>query len=96
MSVIFQSSEGFVVCHQNYLQQLYGSVRRENVHVKLEPHPHLFDVNTPYMRDAEAKKKAKADTVSPNSQALKRKFSEISTEKHEVRISDKNNSLVSV
>ncbi|XP_034237639.1 N(6)-adenine-specific methyltransferase METTL4 [Thrips palmi] len=83
MSLVLQTSEGFVLCHPNYLRRLYSSTRTESVLVKLEPHHHLFDVNTPYMRDAAARKKARGDTVSGSqcSKGLKRKFTEISIEK---------------
>lgn len=81
MSVIFQSPDGFVVCHENYLTRLYDHVRKEGILIKFKPHQHIFHVNTPYMRDAEAKKKAEGDTVSQSSNAPKRKFDEISSEK---------------
>lgn len=76
MSVIFQSTDGFVLCHKQYLQNLYNTVQKETEVVKLSPHRHLFLVNTPYMKEEEAQKKVKDLSASnpPVRNSRKRKY----------------------
>lgn len=75
MSVIWDSPEGSVVCHEKYLQNLYRSSLKEKEFVKFSPHEHLFLVKTPYMKDAEARSKVKEDS---HPRPLKRKFDQLS------------------
>ena len=80
MSIIFQSADGFVLCHRKYLQNIYSSTKKETEVVKLRPHEHLFLVNTPYMTDGEALKKVK-ELPAANPQIIpsrKRKFEQSS------------------
>ncbi|KAJ1523939.1 hypothetical protein ONE63_010488 [Megalurothrips usitatus] len=74
MSVLLQTSDGLVVCHEKYLESCYEAVHKEDHLIKLVPHKHLFLVKTPYMKDEEAHKKVK-EVQNPSSlQTRKRKF----------------------
>lgn len=76
MSVIWDSPEGSVVCHEKYLQNLYRFSLKEDEFVKFSPHEHLFLVKTPFMKDAEARGKVRGDSHSLPS---KRKFHQLSS-----------------
>ncbi len=80
MSVTFQSHEGFAVCHEKYLQTTYSVVHKENSVLKFRPNKNLFLVKTPYMKDAEARRKVREASEPSTSQALKRKIDRISSE----------------
>ena len=75
MSILFSSTDGWIISHLEYLNEVYKLVNKDNKYCSLEFNKQMFNINSQFMRNNQLSKSEQGVIKSDEHNSKKRKRS---------------------